>query len=373
MGSVLIKFTIVILVVFTVQQSSAATGSKDYSYRGAVPSNDTFPPVPTYTGNPANDTIIKGTVKDMPDDVIIRSNLSSILLDVDSSYNCTLDYDPFIPGETRSTKWYVRQDYIRKPSFAKISFTDRAGNDTMLRFYFEAKDVRPKIAANGPLTFCCCDPLKLDAGEGYKSYLWSTGDTTRVINPKMPKATRDAILDVWVDVVGMRGTAFRSDTVRLRRVWVPENYTLTRRGDTLFADSVPQAAAFMWSRNGQGINFFQNYCVITENGVYSVTVIDTLTCVFQSLAFSVMDIVQASVDDETEVLQYNSQSHQLLIKNIEDITTITVFNSTGERVSMFNYLMQKKESVVDLGSYPCGLYLIRIEGSHGVISKAVLR
>ncbi|GIV32903.1 MAG: hypothetical protein KatS3mg031_0438 [Chitinophagales bacterium] len=39
----------------------------------------------------------------------------------------------------------------------------------------------PLITANGPLSFCIGGSVVLDAGSGYTSYLWNTGDTSRTI------------------------------------------------------------------------------------------------------------------------------------------------------------------------------------------------
>lgn len=40
----------------------------------------------------------------------------------------------------------------------------------------------PVIVPDGPLRFCVCDSVTLDAGPDFVSYLWSTSETTRMIN-----------------------------------------------------------------------------------------------------------------------------------------------------------------------------------------------
>jgi PKD repeat protein len=45
----------------------------------------------------------------------------------------------------------------------------------------EPDPLNPEITADGPITFCDGGSVVLDAGEGYKTYVWNTGDSTQTI------------------------------------------------------------------------------------------------------------------------------------------------------------------------------------------------
>jgi hypothetical protein len=92
---------------------------------------DTVCPVPTYKIGCDGNTI-GGKVTDMPEDVAIRSNLSMINMDPVSSFNYVMDYDPFIPGETRTTQWKLTIINPDSDARAVITFSDRRGNDTTI-------------------------------------------------------------------------------------------------------------------------------------------------------------------------------------------------------------------------------------------------
>jgi hypothetical protein len=44
----------------------------------------------------------------------------------------------------------------------------------------------PRVTVTGPLTFCEGESVTLDAGDGYGSYRWSNGETSRTIEAKLP-------------------------------------------------------------------------------------------------------------------------------------------------------------------------------------------
>jgi hypothetical protein len=103
--------------------------------------SDTIPPNPPWTmcccGN-----VPETTVTDMPDDDNIRSNLTKIILNKDSSYNYDLVFDTFEPGVDRSTKWHLNTIDPYSDARAVILFSDRRGNDTILDIRYYAKIVQ---------------------------------------------------------------------------------------------------------------------------------------------------------------------------------------------------------------------------------------
>jgi len=111
----------------------------------AVQLPDTIPPVPRYIVN--CDGSVSGVsggdaeVIDYPNDDEIRSNLAMIYLDPENTRNYTLDYDPFIPGETRSTRWRLTVDDPDQDAIAYVVFRDRAGNDTVIVVEYKARRI----------------------------------------------------------------------------------------------------------------------------------------------------------------------------------------------------------------------------------------
>jgi hypothetical protein len=126
-------------------------------------SRDTLAPRITYTLE-CDGSVKNGYVKDMPEDSIIRSNLSNIILFAKNTNNYKFRYDNFTPGISQSTSWYLDVEDKFKDAHAEIAFIDMNGNaDTVISDY-----VSPKILIIPP----SADFGKIRAGiEVFKEYL----------------------------------------------------------------------------------------------------------------------------------------------------------------------------------------------------------
>ncbi|MCX7930840.1 MAG: choice-of-anchor D domain-containing protein [Chlorobi bacterium] len=106
---------------------------------------DTIPPHPRYVvdcdGSVSGVSGGDADVTDYPEDPAIRSNLAMIYLDPTNSRNYTLDYDPFIPGETRTTRWRLTVDNPDEDAIAYVIFRDRANNDTVIVVEYKARRI----------------------------------------------------------------------------------------------------------------------------------------------------------------------------------------------------------------------------------------
>ena len=82
---------------------------------------------------------------DYPEDDSIRSNMSSIHLVTDSSYNYDLIYDEFTPGVSRRIDWELDVIDKKKNARAYLIFTDKAGNSSFVdaRYIFDSVEVEP--------------------------------------------------------------------------------------------------------------------------------------------------------------------------------------------------------------------------------------
>jgi hypothetical protein len=99
---------------------------------------------------------------------------------------------------------------------------------------------KPAIVPGGTVTLCAGDSAVLDAGGGFASYRWSTGDSSRTI---VARAAGRYSVDV-ANVAGCRSVA--ADVVVVVRQ-APPAPSIAQSGDTLIATS---AAAYQWMRDG---------------------------------------------------------------------------------------------------------------------------
>jgi hypothetical protein len=135
----------------------------------------------------------------------------------------------------------------------------------------------PVISAQGPLRFCEGDSVGLDAGQGYESYEWSTGATTRSI------VVRGAG-EYSVRVKGKGSCTSTSEAVRVEVLAAPPA-SMVRRGDTLIAF---EAVEYQWYRDGVPIpGATARMYVATQSGSYQVRTRNAAGCATMSEARSV--------------------------------------------------------------------------------------
>ncbi len=133
------------------------------------------------------------------------------------------------------------------------------------------------IAPAGPVTLCQGDSVILDAGPGYFSYQWSTGETTQRITARST-GTYTAIV---ANGFGCRDTARVQVTVNPRPAPViTPNRPIARsgsvefcQGDSVRLDAGPGFIAYNWS-TGETARFI----TVRAAGDYTVTVTDANGC-----------------------------------------------------------------------------------------------
>ncbi|MFC2131858.1 T9SS type A sorting domain-containing protein [Bacteroidota bacterium] len=111
--------------------------------------NDTLPPEPEWlmdnwgnVNDQTNPDINTKYVTDRPDDPLSRSNLSTIYMHSDKSYNYRLYYDEFMPCEDYVTTWGLDIIDGTEDAYAVVTFSDCAGNDTTLFMDYNAAKIK---------------------------------------------------------------------------------------------------------------------------------------------------------------------------------------------------------------------------------------
>lgn len=100
-------------------------GFSQSAYRNTVATADAEAPVSSswWCGG-----IVDGTITDLPNIDLLRSNLASVELDANVSVNYTLSYDPITPGVTSSVRFRLEPIDFLKPSIGRVTFRDAKGN-----------------------------------------------------------------------------------------------------------------------------------------------------------------------------------------------------------------------------------------------------
>jgi hypothetical protein len=143
-----------------------------------------------------------------------------------------------------------------------------AGHDSIIRNIASVEILEPAcnpvVVPSGALSFCQGDSVEFDAGGGYRSYRWSTGDTTRYLLIR----TSGSYTVTTTDSSGCTAT---SSPVSVTVSSKPKpTITATRihlcSGDSAILDAGPYAT-YLWS-TGQRTRLI----TVKVDGVYTVTV-----------------------------------------------------------------------------------------------------
>lgn len=152
-----------------------------------------------------------------------------------------------------------------------------------------------QIVASASTELCEGDSVQLDAGKGYTSYLWSTGERTRFI---WAKSGGEYVVRVTGNLLAYAG----SDTIHVTVHPAPEKPIVTKSGGTEFcADKTAElnlvtelneGSTFVWSTGAVADSL-----LITSSGTYYGTLTDQYGCSARSdeYTFTVNPLPVASI------------------------------------------------------------------------------
>lgn len=150
--------------------------------------------------------------------------------------------------------------------------------------------LRPTVTPSGSIGFCPGDSVILDAGGGYATYAWSTGDTTRTLVVRVPG-------QFFVAVTDGAGCSGRSSDVTVN-AWPTPIPVIRALGPTTFVqgDSVVLEvdlpyAAYRWS-NGRTTRRI----TVKTNGTYAIEVTDSNGCSGTSVGHILITVITPTND-----------------------------------------------------------------------------
>jgi hypothetical protein len=170
-------------------------------------------------------------------------------------------------------------------------------------------NLSPVITPASPINICPGGVVTLDAGPGYDSYIWSTGDNTQTV-----VASSAGNYSVTVS----QGSCSGSSSVTVTNNAVPINVSITPQGPTTFCDggSVTLDAgsgysAYNWSEGSQSQSI-----TVTSSGKYKVTVVENACVGIDSILVTVNPLPTPSLNPSGTI-------------NICDGQTVTVNAGAG--------------------------------------------
>jgi|GEM_PF-508389 len=294
---------------------------------GILVVRDTLPPVPVWKMDCCGNVNSKGEINlwDLPNDTS-RSNLGSINLISDISYNYSLSTGNFSPCLDSVASWSLTANDCTQDAYAVITFTDCAGNDTTLFIHYYA----PNIAFSPEQTdFGICLP---DTGY-YK--------TIKFVNNSLESESKISS----IQTLGYSEEFFTRDT----------NYNQIQFPIFIQPKSeIPILVGFSSS----------------ETGIYVDTLFVLDSC-FKKIAevplYAVVNpnAVQDDFTSNQIILSPNPASDYLRITTEQQISNIKIFDVLGNEKT-FNLTEDSEVNISELNN---GIYIIHLTTNQGVITN----
>ena len=232
---------------------------------------------------------------------------------------------------------------------------------------------KPVISVyKGKIPFCIGDSVILDAGDGYSSYRWSNGTSSRFITIKSTGY-------YWV--AGVRdGLTYYSDTIFVEAQEYPEAPEIVFYEEDHTIESTIKAHSYLWYVNNELIpnsNVRRYKPEIT--GKYRVEIFTEAGCSNRSgLIYVVVDDAVFDIDFQQRIFVFPNPVSDILTIELRNYgvlsAEITLFNSIG---ALILKTLPKTTSDgfierIDLSQLPEGVYLLKISSGNSYSLKKIV-
>ena len=215
----------------------------------------------------------------------------------------------------------------------------------------------PRLAYNGSLSICNGDTLTLDAGPGYASYSWNTGQTSQ----RLPVTSGG----IWyVTVRTAAGCVVVSDTATTVLYPSLPTPTITRNNDMLLTQV---AHRHQWYKDGVLIpGAIDQFLVLSGIGRYTVAAINEYGCESFSAPFDVgalpVDELQRPFAWSLDVFPDPSTGYITIATHAttSDPITITILDAAGRSIMPPCELgsTASQSSTFHISDQPAGVYFV---------------
>lgn len=297
---------------------------------------DTLPPVPEWVMDCNGNVNVINTkyVVDKPDDTLLRSNLATIFMDTQQSYNYKLYHSDFIPCESEITSWRLEIINPNEDAKAVVSFFDCAGNDTTLDIMFYAPDVS---FSQHTLSFENC---KTDTV--YEKTIWLKNNSEF----SKPKITTLELLN--------QSTEFSvTDT---------NNNPISLPFEIEYLDSLPFIVSFHTNETGK---FFDTFIVLD-------TCADTISKLNLEASAEGIYVEKMNLVESISIAPIPA-SEKLSIKSELPVNDIKIFDILGLEL-LCTVSSSENKSEINVSNLPNGIYFLKISsGNNLFIRKFIIQ
>ena len=217
--------------------------------------------------------------------------------------------------------------------------------------------VRPKILNDSPLFICDGDSLELYCDKDYYYYRWSNGDTTKYT--KVYSQGRYTLIAynhpceyVYPDSIDVQ--IFPKTEIEILTSKTPEFC----EGDSIFLWIDEVYSDLLWSTGEK-----TDSIVVSDSGIYSVTIIDSNGCIAtQSIEIIMHALPQAEIQNIGKLVFCDGDSVSLQ-------TTIKYFSYRWLKTSNPDSIISRNRKIT---IYNSGTYYVIVENEFGCIDTSAL-
>ena len=246
--------------------------------------------------------------------------------------------------------------------------TDAAGcnfTDTFFVDTIHAPDPNPIITPNGRVAICAGQPVDLDAGPGYSSYLWNTGSPLQVLHVTATGNYR-------VLVYNALGCSEYSDWVNVFSAPLPQP-VVSLNGNIFTVN--PFYPSYQWYHNGSFLPGETNQTLIASiPGNYRVEVRDSNGCVgSDSIVFVGREIVKG---DLHSISIYPNPAKEVLflassVSVLENVS-VNLLDLHGRIIKFWDFSFLSENQKLDISGISAGIYMLDVRvGKEQIIFKVV--
>jgi len=150
----------------------------------------------------------------------------------------------------------------------------------------------------------------------------------------------------------------------LIQVYAPPTPTILQSNDTLYATNVNGSNTFQWSFNNAAISgATNNFYIPTQNGTYSVNVVNPQGC-SNANALVVTNVGIEAIHEQTLRLFPNPADESVSVRsNSNEILNVGLYNALGQRVQSQT---SAGTATFNVSKLPAGIYYVRLQSNRSV-------